>query len=83
MHVLKYLEYRMFKLKNSGFSFDFDVSKLPCGLNGALCFIEMPADGGSEAFPTNTAGARYVTASCDAQCPQDKKLINGQGNRRL
>lgn len=28
------------------FSFDVDVSQLPCGLNGALYFVEMPADGG-------------------------------------
>ena len=27
--------YKLFKLKNAEFSFDVDVSKLPCGLNGA------------------------------------------------
>ena len=37
----------MFKLKNKEFTFDVDVSELPCGLNGALYFVEMEADGGA------------------------------------
>ena len=36
----------MFKLKNKEFTFDVDVSELPCGLNGALYFVEMEKDGG-------------------------------------
>ena len=36
----------MFKLKNKEFTFDVDVSQLPCGLNGALYFVEMEEDGG-------------------------------------
>ena len=38
--------YKMFKLLNQEFTFDVDVSTLPCGLNGALYFVEMDADGG-------------------------------------
>ena len=38
--------YMVFKLKNREFSFDLDASNLPCGLNGALYFVEMAADGG-------------------------------------
>ena len=38
--------YYMFKLKNKEFTFDVDVSELPCGLNGALYFVEMEEDGG-------------------------------------
>ena len=38
--------YKIFKLKNREFSFDVDVSQLPCGLNGALYFVSMEADGG-------------------------------------
>ncbi|KIO17191.1 glycoside hydrolase family 7 protein [Tulasnella calospora MUT 4182] len=30
----------VFKVMNQGFSFDVDVSQLPCGLNGALYFSE-------------------------------------------
>jgi cellulose 1,4-beta-cellobiosidase len=37
----------MFKLKNKEFTFTVDVSNMPCGLNGALYFVEMPEDGGS------------------------------------
>lgn len=37
--------YQMFKLKNREFTFDVDVSKLACGLNGALYFSEMPEKG--------------------------------------
>ena len=73
-------EYKMFKLKNREFTFDVDVSQLPCGLNGALYFVEMDADGGMSKFPGNKAGAKYGTGYCDAQCPHDLKFINGEAN---
>lgn len=38
--------YKQFSLLNQEFSFDVDVSNLPCGLNGALYFVSMDADGG-------------------------------------
>jgi len=72
--------YYMFKLKNKEFTFDVDVSKLPCGLNGALYFVQMDADGGMAKNPTNKAGAKFGTGYCDAQCPQDLKFINGEAN---
>ncbi|QRV97030.1 beta-1,4-D-glucan cellobiohydrolase [Ceratobasidium sp. AG-Ba] len=72
--------YEMFKLKNQEFTFDVDVSQLPCGLNGALYFSEMDADGGMSKYPSNKAGAKYGTGYCDAQCPRDIKFINGEGN---
>jgi cellulose 1,4-beta-cellobiosidase len=71
-------KYRMFKLKNKEFAFDVDVSNLPCGLNGALYFVEMPEDGGLS--DTNKAGAKYGTGYCDAQCPHDIKFIRGEAN---
>lgn len=67
--------YQMFKLKNREFTFDVDVSQLPCGLNGALYFVSMDADGGKSKYPTNTAGAKFGTGYCDSQCPQDIKFI--------
>ena len=73
-------QYYMFKLKNREFSVTIDSSNLPCGLNGALYFVEMEADGGMASFPTNKAGAKYGTGYCDAQCPHDMKFINGQAN---
>ncbi|QRW24054.1 beta-1,4-D-glucan cellobiohydrolase [Rhizoctonia solani] len=73
-------KYEMFKLKNQEFTFDVDVSQLPCGLNGALYFVEMDADGGTARFPNNKAGAKYGTGYCDAQCARDIKFINGEGN---
>ncbi|KAF8642468.1 hypothetical protein AX16_009469 [Volvariella volvacea WC 439] len=72
--------YEMFNLLNKEFTFDVDVSQLPCGLNGALYFSEMDADGGTSRFPTNTAGARYGTGYCDSQCARDIKFINGEAN---
>jgi len=72
--------YQMFQLLNKEFSFDVDVSQLPCGLNGALYFVEMPQDGGKSAYPLNKAGAQYGTGYCDAQCPHDLKWINGEAN---
>lgn len=51
-----------------------------CGLNGALYFVSMDADGGSSKYPTNVAGAKYGTGYCDSQCPRDLKFIAGQAN---
>ncbi|TFY80677.1 hypothetical protein EWM64_g3334 [Hericium alpestre] len=73
-------EYEMFKLLNQEFTFDVDVSNLGCGLNGALYFSEMSADGGLSEYPTNKAGAQYGTGYCDSQCPRDLKFINGLAN---
>lgn len=70
-------EYEMFQVLNNEFTFDVDVSKLGCGLNGALYFSEMDADGGMSKYPNNKAGAQYGTGYCDSQCPQDLKFING------
>lgn len=75
-------KYYMFKPLNKEFTFDVDTSNVPCGLNGALYFIEMDADGGMGKFPTNKAGAKYGTGYCDAQCPHDIKWINGEANSR-
>ncbi|KAF8601068.1 glycoside hydrolase [Ceratobasidium sp. AG-I] len=72
--------YEMFKVKNKEFTFDVDVSNLPCGLNGALYFSEMDADGGKSKHASNKAGAKYGTGYCDAQCPRDIKFINGEAN---
>ena len=64
---------------NQEFTFDVDVSNLPCGLNGALYFSEMDADGGLS-YETNECGAAFGTGYCDAQCPHDLKWINGEAN---
>ena len=72
-------KYMMFKLLNKEFRFDVDVSTLECGLNGAVYFVEMKADGGL-GEGNNTAGAKYGTGYCDAQCPHDLKFIHGEGN---
>lgn len=45
--------YEMFMLKNQEFTFDVDVSNMPCGVNGALYFVEMPKDGGKSASAAN------------------------------
>ncbi|KAF8149106.1 cellobiohydrolase I-II [Crassisporium funariophilum] len=71
-------KYQMFNVLNQEFTFDVDVSGLPCGLNGALYFSAMEADGGLSRFPTNKAGAKYGTGYCDSQCPRDIKFINGE-----
>ncbi|OCH90239.1 exo-cellobiohydrolase [Obba rivulosa] len=73
-------EYELFKPLNMEFTFDVDVSNLGCGLNGALYFSQMDADGGVARFPTNKAGAKYGTGYCDSQCPQDLKFIDGLAN---
>ncbi|KAI5788352.1 cellulose 1,4-beta-cellobiosidase precursor [Geopyxis carbonaria] len=72
--------YEMFSLLNQEFTFDVDVSNLPCGLNGALYFVDMEADGGLSSNANNKAGAAYGTGYCDAQCPHDIKFIAGEAN---
>lgn len=59
-------QYEMLKLTGGEFSFDVDVSKLPCGMNGALYLSEMRADGGRSKL--NPGGASVGTGYCDAQC---------------
>jgi cellulose 1,4-beta-cellobiosidase len=70
--------YQMFKLLNQEFTFDVDMSNLPCGLNGALYLSQMDQDGGLSKYPNNKAGAKYGTGYCDSQCPHDIKFINGE-----
>ncbi|TDZ20936.1 Exoglucanase 1 [Colletotrichum orbiculare MAFF 240422] len=73
-------KYQMFTLLGNEFTFDVDVSNIGCGLNGALYFVSMDADGGLSKFSTNKAGAKYGTGYCDSQCPRDVKFIDGKAN---
>ncbi|ROV93195.1 hypothetical protein VMCG_08720 [Cytospora schulzeri] len=73
-------KYQTFTLLGKEFTFDVDVSKLPCGLNGALYFVSMDADGGMSEYSGNKAGAKYGTGYCDSQCPRDLKFIDGLAN---
>ncbi|PKS11794.1 hypothetical protein jhhlp_001087 [Lomentospora prolificans] len=73
-------KYQMFNLLGNEFTFDVDVSNIGCGLNGALYFVSMDADGGLSKYSGNKAGAKYGTGYCDAQCPRDIKFINGLAN---
>ena len=72
--------YQMFDLIGNEFTFDVDLSTVGCGLNSALYFVAMEADGGVASFPVNEAGAHYGTGYCDSQCARDLKFIGGQGN---
>jgi len=72
--------YQTFSLLNKEFTFDVDLSQLPCGTNGALYFSEMSATGGRSAL--NPAGATYGTGYCDAQCPSPA-FINGEVRKLL
>ncbi|MCJ1314685.1 hypothetical protein MMC25_008367 [Agyrium rufum] len=69
--------YESFRLLGKEFTYDVDVSLVPCGVNGALYFSEMSADG--DASKTNVAGAKYGTGYCDAQCPKNN-FVNGKAN---
>jgi cellulose 1,4-beta-cellobiosidase len=72
--------YESFKLKNKEFTFTVDDSKLGCGLNGALYFVAMDADGGKAKYSSFKPGAKYGMGYCDAQCPHDMKFISGKAN---
>lgn len=66
--------YDMFHLLNQEIAFDVDLSKVGCGVNGALYLSEMDPTGNEGAL--NPAGAKYGTGYCDAQCPS-QNYING------
>lgn len=70
-------EYEMIKLTGKEFTFDTDISKLPCGMNGALYMSEMHKNGGTSKY--NKAGAYYGAGYCDAQC-YATPFVNGVGN---
>jgi cellulose 1,4-beta-cellobiosidase len=67
--------YSDFRLLNQEFAFDVDMSKTGCGVNGALYFSEMNLTGDKNEL--NTAGAKYGTGYCDAQCPK-QNFIHGK-----
>lgn len=68
-------DYKLFKMLNMEITLDIDVSKLVCGMNGALYLTEMETSGGRD-NELNPAGAAYGTGYCDAQCPK-LAWING------
>jgi cellulase len=59
-------QYDMLKLTGNELAFDVDMSKLPCGMNGALYLTEMSQTGGRSKL--NPGGAAYGSGYCDAQC---------------
>jgi cellulose 1,4-beta-cellobiosidase len=79
IYVLDGDKYKMFHLLNREFTMTVDVSKLPCGLNGAVYFVEMD-EKGDENGGSNTAGAKYGVGYCDGQCPHDIKFMKGKAN---
>ena len=70
--------YDLFKLLNQEITFDMGVSKVPCGINGALYLSEMSPIAGTNAL--NAAGAKYGTGYCDARCPK-QNFMNGGVSR--
>ncbi|EAT81542.2 hypothetical protein SNOG_11043 [Parastagonospora nodorum SN15] len=77
--------YEMFNLIGNEFTFDVDLSQLPCGLNGALYFVSMPEKG------QGTPGAKYGTgklSQCSVHisktltdaCARDLKFVGGEAN---
>lgn len=69
--------YSMVQLLNQEIAYTVDVSKLPCGENGALYLSAMSSTGGRSSL--NPAGAAYGTGYCDAQCGTST-FINGVAN---
>jgi cellulase len=70
-------EYDMLKLTGQELAFTVDISKLPCGMNGALYLSEMHKNGGTS--PLNKVGAGLGGGYCDAQC-YTFPFLEGEGN---
>ena len=68
-------KYVGFDLRNKEFSFTVDVSQLPCGLNGAVYFTEMPLES-----PYAGIDSSYGVNYGDAQCFKDIKYLEGKAN---
>ncbi|EQB46374.1 glycosyl hydrolase family 7 [Colletotrichum gloeosporioides Cg-14] len=73
-------KYQTFSLLGNELAFDVDLGTVPCGLNGALTFLAMDADGGLERYEGNEAGARYGTGYCDASCTRSVRFVGGEAN---
>jgi len=67
-------DYEMLQLVNQELTYDVDMSKAGCGVNGALYLSEMEPTGARS--DVNRAGAAYGTGYCDAQC-FNTTFING------
>ncbi|KAK3986079.1 Exoglucanase 1 [Cladorrhinum sp. PSN332] len=72
--------YKTFTLLDNELAFDVYLPTVECGINSALYFVAMDADGGASRFPGNTAGAEYGVGYCDASCPRSSKFIGGKAN---
>jgi cellulose 1,4-beta-cellobiosidase len=68
--------YEGFDMRNREISFTVDVSKLPCGLNGAVYFSEMPLTNPYSTSLDASFGVNYG----DAQCANDIKYVGGTAN---
>jgi len=68
--------YQGFDMRNKEIAFTVDASNLPCGLNGAVYFTEMPLSNPYSSDLTSAFGVNYG----DAQCPHDIKYIQGKAN---
>ena len=60
------------------FTYTVDDSQLDGGLNGALYFAQMDADGGKSKY--GNVGAELGPCYCDVQRPHDLKFINNEAN---
>jgi len=76
--------YQTFTLLNNEIAFDVDVKTLGCGLNGALQFVAMDADGGVARFlgenNTNRDGPEYGQGYCNAKCTNELLYVGGKAN---
>ncbi|KAK0721262.1 concanavalin A-like lectin/glucanase domain-containing protein [Apiosordaria backusii] len=71
--------YQTFTLLGNELSFDVDLSTVECGINSALYFAAMDADGGVERHkPYNQAGAEYGTGYCDGWCQNNQRFVGGR-----
>jgi cellulose 1,4-beta-cellobiosidase len=71
--------YQTFTLLDHELAFDVDLSTVECGINAALKFVPMDADGGQARDKGNEAGAAYGTGYCDASCPRDLHFVPERG----
>jgi cellulose 1,4-beta-cellobiosidase len=80
LYVTEGDQYLQFNMLDKEIAFDVDVSALECGMNGAVYFVEMAADG--EVGGNNKGGVFRGTGYCDGQCARDIKFSDGHANSK-
>lgn len=73
LFLLNQGSYKLFDVRNKSVSFDVDISQVPCGINHAVYFIEIPQP---PKFKSGKSAAEFGLGYGDSQGPSDIKYYH-------